>query len=619
VTWSETNRAFLTREIERVKQRLEGTTAVATPFDEPAPALVVLQRLFGLTDFERDVIVMCAGAALEPASFPRPTFGAALATLDGAHLDASTPDAPLRSRRLVVFEHTVGGSLAAPLAIDDRVLYFLLGIDTLDERIIGARIPTSAIPPAPTPGQAVIVDRLAAILGDARVAVQLTGGSAGDRVAILCAAARRADLRPLRLRASALAMPDLAAFVAACDREHVLGRALVALEVDAYDGVETSRAVRGFVELSQCPVVILGSEPTALTRTSLHLDVPWPTSSERRALWADRLGARIDDTVDRIAEQFQFDRAAIDAALVCCDANADDETLRRSIWTSCLEQSRMQIDDLAVRIVPQATWDDLVLPDEMTSTLREIGQHLRHRGAVHETWGFARGNVRGQAITALFAGPSGTGKTLAAEVIARDVGLDLYHVDLSQVVDKYVGETEKRLRRIFDAAEQGGAILLFDEADALFGKRGEIERGTDRWANLEVSYLLQRMERYRGLAILTTNTKGAIDNAFLRRLRFVVRFPFPDALLRGALWRRAFPPDAPTASLDTDVLARLQLTGANIKTVALASAVQAAAEASPITMAHVVRAARREFAKLEMPFPEAELRAPTTATLSPPR
>jgi len=206
------------------------------------------------------------------------------------------------------------------------------------------------------------------------------------------------------------------------------------------------------------------------------------------------------------------------------------------------------------------------------ATLKDLVIHLDHRHQVHERWGLARGDERGQAITALFHSPSGTGKTHAAEVIARAAKLDLYHVDLSQVVDKYVGETEKRLRPIFDAAEQGGAVLLFDEADALFGKRAGVERGADRWANLEVSYLLKRMERYRGLAILTTNAKDALDHAFLRRHRFVVPFAFPEATLRTELWRRVLPSEVPLAGVEPTKLARLQLTGANIKSVATKAA-----------------------------------------------
>src|SRR5438876_2806262 len=179
-------------------------------------------------------------------------------------------------------------------------------------------------------------------------------------------------------------------------------------------------------------------------------------------------------------------------------------------------------------------------------TLRQIAAHVRRRTTVNETWGFASKSSRGLGITALFSGASGTGKTMAAEVLANELRLDLYRIDLSQIVSKYIGETEKNLRRVFDAAEEGGSILLFDEADALFGKRSEVKDSHDRYANIEVSYLLQRMEAYRGLAILTTNMKNALDAAFQRRIRFVVQFPFPDAAQRAEIWQRIFPANTPT-------------------------------------------------------------------------
>ena len=201
----------------------------------------------------------------------------------------------------------------------------------------------------------------------------------------------------------------------------------------------------------------------------------------------------------------------------------------------------LRLDDLAQRIQPTATWDDLVLPAADKSLLREVAAQVAHRGTVYETWGFAEKIARGLGISALFAGPSGTGKTMAAEVLANELRLDLYRIDLASVVSKYIGETEKNLRRVFDAAEDSGAILFFDEADALFGKRSEVKDSHDRYANIEVSYLLQRMEAYRGLAVLATNLKSALDPAFLRRIRFVVNFPFPDAAQRAEIWRRVFP------------------------------------------------------------------------------
>ncbi len=215
---------------------------------------------------------------------------------------------------------------------------------------------------------------------------------------------------------------------------------------------------------------------------------------------------------------------------------------------------------------------------------------------------------RGLGITALFAGDSGTGKTMAAEVIANDLRLNLYRIDLSAVVNKYIGETEKNLRRVFDAAEAGGAILFFDEADALFGKRSEVKDSHDRYANIEINYLLQRMEAYRGLAILATNMKSALDPAFMRRLRFVVNFPFPGVSERRTLWQKVFPLETPTGDLDYERLARLNLTGANIHSIALSAAFMAAQQQADVNMPTVLRAARLEFRKLDRPVNEADFR-----------
>jgi len=234
--------------------------------------------------------------------------------------------------------------------------------------------------------------------------------------------------------------------------------------------------------------------------------------------------------------------------------------------------------------------------------------HVRQRMKVYEKWGFSSRTSRGLGISALFAGPSGTGKTMAAEVLANELRLDIYRIDLSQVVSKYIGETEKNLRRVFDAAEDSGSILLFDEADALFGKRSEVKDSHDRYANIEVSYLLQRMEAYRGLAILTTNMKDALDAAFLRRIRFIVQFPFPGIEQRAEIWRRIFPRETPTDNLNMEKLARLNVAGGNIKNIALHAAFLAADTDNPVRMAHLLRAARVEYGKIEKTLTDAEIR-----------
>jgi SpoVK/Ycf46/Vps4 family AAA+-type ATPase len=269
--------------------------------------------------------------------------------------------------------------------------------------------------------------------------------------------------------------------------------------------------------------------------------------------------------------------------------------------------ARPALGDLAQRVEATVGWDDLVLPAAQLAVLRQIAAQVRHRLRVYDDWGFGAGR-RGLGVSALFAGGSGTGKTMASEVLAGALGLDLYRVDLSQVVSKYIGETEKNLRRVFDAAEGGGVILLFDEADALFGKRSDVKDSHDRYANIEVSYLLQRMEAYRGLAILTTNMRGALDPAFLRRLRFVVEFPFPDAAGRAEIWRRVFPADTPTEGVRPDRLAQLTMAGGSIRNMALNAAFIAADAGRPVGMPDLLQAARTECAKADRPLSDAEIR-----------
>jgi len=284
------------------------------------------------------------------------------------------------------------------------------------------------------------------------------------------------------------------------------------------------------------------------------------------------------------------------------------EPLPQLLWQACRVQTRPQLDDLAQRLTPGERWQDLVLPDLQQAQLQEIVAHVRQRAQVYETWGFGQRSNRGLGISALFAGTSGTGKTMAAGVLAQTLQLDLYRIDLSAVVSKYIGETEKNLRRVFDAAESGGVVLLFDEADALFGKRSDVKDSHDRYANMEVSYLLQRMEAYRGLAILTTNMKDAIDPAFMRRIRFVVSFPFPDYAQRLAIWQHIFPAAVPTQALNYKQLAKLNVAGGNIRNIALTAAFLAADEGQPVTMDFLLSAAQREFAKLERALPLAEVK-----------
>jgi SpoVK/Ycf46/Vps4 family AAA+-type ATPase len=338
-----------------------------------------------------------------------------------------------------------------------------------------------------------------------------------------------------------------------------------------------------------------------------------PVTSDQQMMWRDLiepLAPKLNGELDALTAQFSLTMDGIHAAGAELKAHlgaAGEDQAGPLLWEICRGQARRGLENLALRIEPAATWNDLVLPGAQRQLLREMASHVRQRSKVYEQWGFAAKCARGLGISALFAGASGTGKTMAAEVLANELRLDLYRIDLSSVVSKYIGETEKNLRRVFDAAEQSGAILLFDEADALFGKRSEVKDSHDRYANIEVSYLLQRMEAYRGLAILTTNRKESLDSAFLRRLRFVVQFPFPDAAQRAEIWRRIFPRNTPTENLDLARLSRLNVAGGNIRNMALNAAFLAADGNEPVRMKHLLRAARSEYTKLEKPLTESEI------------
>jgi hypothetical protein len=395
----------------------------------------------------------------------------------------------------------------------------------------------------------------------------------------------------------------------------------LALYMDAHDSDhpagEAPPALERFLSREMGLVFVsLPDAPVTLSASSFSVDIDKPTPLEQQQAWYSALeqAAPSGDTAAEMARQltgqFNLSLAAINAAttMTLADREAmsaagqDVPPLDEQLWDTCRAITRPQLDLLAQRLDAKATWDDLVLHDEQLQLLRLIAAQVRHRSRVYEEWGFARKMNRGLGISALFAGESGVGKTMAAEVIANDLRLNLYRIDLSAVVSKFVGETEKNLRRVFDAAEQGGAILFFDEADALFGKRSEVKDSHDRYANIEINYLLQRMESYRGLAILATNMKNALDSAFMRRLRFIVNFSFPGLAERKLIWQKVFPPQTPTANLDFDQLARLNLTGGNIHSIAMNAAFLASASQPPVvTMPVVLEAARVELRKLDRP------------------
>jgi hypothetical protein len=596
-------------------------------FDAPF-ALDHLSRVFSLSPFERDVLLMCAGVELDAAFAATtaaaqpdsrrtfPNLSLALAALPEAHWSAVTPDAPLRRWRLIEVEQGAEGLMASRLKIDERVLHYLVGVSQMDERLRGLILPVSAAAELP-PSHLELAERIAKFCDvekhDAGLPVVFLSGndSAGKR-AVAFAAAAKMNLALYTMRAADVpqAVAEREALARLWERESALQGAALLLEQD--EALNT-HAVRSFVENMRGRLYVAGHEMSRpRERALLRIDVNRPNAAEQQQLWKQALGPiaeQMDAQLPALISHFDFNTETIHAASLHAREALSLEAAQapaNALWEACRLQGRARLDDLAQRLQPTASRQDLVLPDAQQRSLHEIAAQVRGRATVYETWGFAAQGARGLGISALFTGASGTGKTMAAEVLARELQLDLYRIDLSQVVSKYIGETEKNLRHVFDAAEESGAVLLFDEADALFGKRSEVKDSHDRYANIEVSYLLQRMEAYRGLAILTTNLKTTLDTAFLRRLRFIVQFPFPDAAQRAEIWRRIFPSETPTENLDAHKLARLNITGGSIRNIALNAAFLAAAEGQPVTMTHLLRAARGEYDKLEKPLTEAE-------------
>jgi hypothetical protein len=626
--WITANQRVLVAEFARLRARIAGETAPALLEELAAarqamttPAAIdVLSEAFELTPFERDVLLLCAGIAMDSglarcvqcasgAATPQASFGLALQWLEGAHWSALTPVRPLRCMGLI-YVHDERALTTCRLSVEERVLHYLSGVNYLDPRLRSLLRESAGCRALAACHETVVSEAIAALeSGVTPTMVQLIGDDAAAQheIAFRIAAHYGSGLRSLsvgELPVDRLALDTLATL---WNRESVLlGSAMLVRAVDS----EIVAAAR-FMERLGGLVFFAAPVPASLGRVP-QFTVRRPGSREQEQLWRKLLGdiaPQINGSIDAVATQFRLATSEIvHTARELRAAASPPAQLDGLLWRACRESARRSLDDLAQHIVPTADWQDLVLPDQQLATLRQIAACARHRLTVHERWGFAAKSTRGLGISVLFSGESGTGKTMAAEVLANDLRLDLFRIDLSSMVSKYIGETEKNLRRLFDAAELSGAILLFDEADALFGKRSEVKDSHDRYANIEVSYLLQRMEAYRGLAILTTNLKGAIDPAFQRRLQFVVQFPFPDADLRERIWHGVFPTAAPLAEIDAAKLAQLSVAGGSIRNIALNAAFLAADCGEAVGMRHLLQAARSEATKRERPFSDGEVR-----------
>jgi hypothetical protein len=612
-----------------------GTATAAVPNEmvdaesaEQLPALVLLSQRLGLSEFERYTLLLCVAMELDTrigdlcaraqhdSTRPYPTFALALTLFDQPAWEVLSPERPLRYWRLIEINQPGAQPLiSSALKADERIVNYLKGLNYLDDRLTplmkAVAIDNDVLPPSQSNLADSIVNILERLNGGARLPVfQLLGADSQSKLMVAHQVASRLGLILYRTQADVLptTSADHETFVRLWQRESMLFP--VALYIDAAHidrASNTQTAVVQRLFTSGLGLVFLDTrEPWPdLAKESVLLDVVKPTHDEQLNAWKEALGDVADAQPVRLVSHFNFNLPTI-RTVAALALKGDPQQLGNDLWQGCLRRARPALDQLAQALEPKATWDDIELPAVEKSLLTQIAEQVRCRSEVYDEWGFRQRMNRGFGISVLFAGESGTGKTMAAEVIANELGLLLYRIDLSAVVSKYIGETEKNLRKLFDVAEDGGAILFFDEADALFGKRSEVKDSHDRYANIEINYLLQRMEAYRGLAILATNMKTALDGAFLRRLRFIVNFPFPSVKERKAIWQKAFPHQSPLASLDYDRLARFNLTGGSIHNIALNAAFLAAHSTSEISMPQVLDAMRTELRKLEKPINEAE-------------
>lgn len=630
----------------------------AVSFTTTSSRLGRLQKAYRLTPFDLDIILLALAPELDRRyerlyAYLQDHVGHRWPTVDLAlHLLCAdvadrlarrahfNPDAPLMRHRII---HLAPESDSRPtsllgrfLQLDEQITRFLLGQDGLDGRLTPfchLHPPASAHPALNAASRQALTRLLDEAWNSGAVVRLYFHGppTAGQRGAALAAAAflecplLNADLS--RVPAPSITVDEALPLVL---RYAWLYKAipyftgLETLSPDAWaalhDNVRAQRVGR--------VIILAGSQPWpgAADEPDDVLTVPFtmPGYEQRRACWQAHLAGRqrqlTDAELDTLAARFRLWPDQIAQTAVTVDAHLRwqiaaghrEPTATPTLadyFTAARAQSGHDLQSLAHKIEPLYTWDDIVLPPAARTQLHEICRQVIHRRQVLHQWGFGRRLSLGKGVNALFAGPSGTGKTMAADIIANELGLELYKIDLSGIVSKYIGETEKNLERIFRAAANANAILFFDEADALFGKRSEVRDSHDRYANIEISYLLQKIEAYDGLAILASNLRQNLDEAFIRRLAFTIHFPFPDEASRRQIWATIWPADAPLGDdVNLDALAcQFKFSGGNIKNVALAAAYLAAAAAQPIGMGHLLQAVRREYQKMGKRISDDEL------------
>jgi AAA+ superfamily predicted ATPase len=618
--------------------------------------LPLLASIFDLSPWEADALLICLAPELDEKyekiyaylqdnlrkSYP--TGRLVLDLLCGSFAEEAaartrlSPQAPLLRYRLLEPVEASGTGSISPLSralrVDDRVVRFILGDAEPDARVQPfATLVQPEVPDGLATLDRGVSGRLLARAHEylekkfpahAKLVFNLAGPCPATRLAAALAVSRGLGLPLLRLDLEALVRepmtPETALLLAF--REGLLQPAIMYVEAGAWAGPGPGgsppvRVVlfKSIEELSWLTILASsepGAPPPEFIRRHIFIrqdltDQAHPRPWELLQAMAGNGHAAIPaDELASLSNKFRFTAAQVQEAWDTARnlAIARDGVAYR-ITSPDLHQaarliSNQNLGQFGRKIRPRFTWDDLILPEDRKNQLREISQYVKYQHLVFSQWGFQRKLSAGRGLNILFAGLSGTGKTMAAEILADELGMDLYKIDLSMVVSKYIGETEKNLARIFLEAATSNAILFFDEADALFGKRSEVKDAHDRYANIEINYLLQKLEDHEGIVILASNFQKNMDDAFVRRLHFTVELPFPDREHRLRLWQAMFPPEAPLApDLDWPFLAKqFKLSGGHIKNIAIQAAFLAAADSGSIGMHHLILATKREFQKL---------------------
>lgn len=626
--------------------------------DNSNPYLARLLKEYNLSPFDMDIVLIALAPELDlryerifgylqdDITYKRPSVDLALNLLcpsagvkesRRAHFADSAPLIRNNLLQLVQGSDQPRPELAYQLRLERQVINLVMGLANLDAGLSSfCRLidPTASLAAAP-----ISIDlkrALPTLLAQSRetgqpIKLYFHGprGAGKHETAEALAAQMNSPLLIVEMEQAILSATDFDRTLKLIFREARFRKALLYLEnFDALLEEERATPYRRFLKIvdeDRGAIVLASAKPPAAkceySIKSYKVHFPVQNFQQRRTCWDENLrrhGVMLGaEELETLAGGFRLTNgeivaaiaAAIDLARLRAASRTSPETLTHEalpqptaneLFASARARLSHNLSSFARKIEPKYVWADIVLPVDQLAQLREICNQYKYQQVVYGEWGFGRKLSLGKGLNVLFSGHPGTGKTMAAEVIAGELHLDLYKIDLSQVVNKYIGETEKSLNRIFSEAQASSSILFFDEADALFGKRTEVKDSHDRYANIEVSYLLQKMEEYDGIAILATNLRQNMDEAFLRRMQFIVELPFPDEESRRRIWEVLFPREAPIASdVDFSLLAReVRLAGGNLKNIGLAAAFYAADDGRVIRQQHLVRAVRREFQKM---------------------